>query len=327
VANLIHRRSRRRAGRLLTINCAGVPDSLLESELFGHLKGSFTGAYRDKPGLFEQAQNGTVFLDEVGEMTLRMQAVLLRFLESGELQRVGATQTHGHVNVRVIAATNRDPRAQIEAGTFRDDLYYRLNVIRIHVPPLRERKDDVAPLVEHFLRLCSREHGSRQPTISAEALQMLRAYDWPGNVRQLRNVVEQLILKAVDRQIHVHDLPVEIRIPSVISVASDPATVQQTKSASPSAAGLVAQMIDEGQSFWSVVHPMFMDRDLSRSLLREIVSRGLARAAGNYRILVGLFNMPATDYKRFLSFLRKHDCMVAFRPFRVPPPRPAIVRS
>ena len=151
IATLIHQRSARRLARLVTLNCAGVPDSLLESELFGHVRGSFTGAYRDKPGILETADNGTVLLDEVGEMSLRMQAALLRFLETGELQRVGADRAHARVNVRVLAATNRDFAAHIASGAFRQDLFYRLNVISLHMLPLRDRREDIPHLLEHFL--------------------------------------------------------------------------------------------------------------------------------------------------------------------------------
>ena len=158
VARLIHQRSARRQGPMATINCAGMPDTLLESELFGHVRGSFTGAFRDKAGLFESADRGTAFLDEAGEMSTRMQGVLLRFLETGELQRVGAERSVRRVNVRVIAATNRDLQQQIAAGAFREDLYYRLNVIRIHVPALRERRQDILVLLDHFLGEFARQY-------------------------------------------------------------------------------------------------------------------------------------------------------------------------
>src|SRR5262245_33543248 len=151
VARLIHQRSGRASASLVTLNCAGLPDSLLESELFGHMRGSFTGAYRDKPGLLEMAAHGTVFLDEVGEMSTRMQVVLLRFLESGEIQRIGADRSHTRVNVRLITATNRDLQAQIAAGAFREDLFFRLNVICLCIPPLRERIEDVPLLVSYYL--------------------------------------------------------------------------------------------------------------------------------------------------------------------------------
>src|SRR5436189_775821 len=155
VAHLVHGRSRRSGAPFVTMNCAGVPESLLESELFGHMRGSFTGAYRDGAGLLELAHGGTIFMDEVGEMSPRMQALLLRFLEGGEVQRVGADRHVAPVNVRVIAATNRRLLERIAEGAFREDLYYRLNVFHIPIPPLRERREDIPPLLRHFLRLYS----------------------------------------------------------------------------------------------------------------------------------------------------------------------------
>jgi transcriptional regulator with GAF, ATPase, and Fis domain len=166
IARLIHHASPRAAGPLVTVNCAGLPDSLLESELFGHTRGSFTGAYRDKLGLLEMAPNGTVFLDEVGEMSTRMQVVLLRFLETGEIQRVGADKPHARVNVRLITATNRDLQQHIASGAFREDLYFRLNVIRMSVPPLRERRDDIPLLVDHFVNSYCQQHNVPRPEIS-----------------------------------------------------------------------------------------------------------------------------------------------------------------
>src|SRR5437868_2234889 len=183
VARLVHRYSVRSARPFVAINCAGVPDSLLESELFGHVRGSFTGAYRDKPGLFEQAHGGTIFMDEVGEMSLRMQALLLRFLEDGDIHRVGADRRSGTVNVRVVAATNRVLLDRIAAGAFREDLYYRLNVIHLVIPPLRDRRDDIEPLLRHFLQTFSAKYNVEVPTLAPEASQALATYDWPGNVR------------------------------------------------------------------------------------------------------------------------------------------------
>ena len=175
VAHLIHARSRRRHAPMLTINCAAMPDTLLESELFGHARGSFTDAYRDKRGLFESANGGTVFMDEVGEMSLRMQALLLRFLETGEIQRVGDERNRANANVRVVAATNRRLLERIQSGDFREDLYYRLNVIHITIPPLRDRRDDVAPLLQHFLSQFAREHGVPLPICSPDSIARARA--------------------------------------------------------------------------------------------------------------------------------------------------------
>ena len=315
IAKLIHRRSARHAATLTAVNCAGVPDSLLESELFGHVRGSFTGAYRDKPGLFEVAANGTVFLDEVGEMTARMQAVLLRFLETGELQRVGADRPHARVNVRLIAATNRDLMAQVASGAFREDLYYRLNVIRICVPPLRERREDIIPLFAHFLAgYCRHYKLSGTPVLTPAAVELLTSYSWPGNIRQLKNIAERTVLKVSDRPIDADDLP-DIRPPVVPAVVARPdAPAQPIDFASP----FLKRMLLEGESFWSAVYPAFMSRDLTRDTLRQIVAHGLQSAAGNYRVLVETFNMPVTDYKRFLSFLRKHDCHVPFKTYRAP---------
>jgi transcriptional regulator with GAF, ATPase, and Fis domain len=321
VARLIHYRSNRRLARLATINCAGLPDSLLESELFGHVRGSFTDAYRNKPGLFESAANGTIFLDEVGEMSARMQSVLLRFLETGELQRVGADRPHTVVNVRVIAATNRDLLREVSAGTFREDLYYRLNVVRIHVKPLRERAEDIPLLLEHFLDEFTRQYGVERCTLSPAALEWLAAYRWPGNVRQLRYVIEQLVIKAAGSVVKPTDLPAELgqRVaPAEPAKAEAPA-----EPGAPIASDLVEQMVRQGESFWTVVYPLFMDRDLSRAQLRAVVKAGLEMSGGNYRVMTRMFNMPSGDYKRFLNFLRKHDCGLSFRPFRELPLRRA----
>ncbi|MEZ5284774.1 MAG: sigma-54 factor interaction domain-containing protein [Vicinamibacterales bacterium] len=194
VARVLHRRSLRRQAAFSALNCAGVPDTLLESELFGHVRGSFTGAVRDKAGLFELADRGTAFLDEAGEMSLRMQGVLLRFLESGEVQRVGCERAARRVNVRIIAATNRDLHAEIAAGSFREDLYYRLNVIRIHVPPSAigstTWRSSSAPSSRGF----SRHYGVEPRASTGEAEARCGEHDWPGNVRELKNLVERLVV-------------------------------------------------------------------------------------------------------------------------------------
>src|SRR5690606_19951593 len=211
VARAIRARSARAREPFVAINCAGLPETLLESELFGHVKGSFTGAYRDKPGKLEYADRGTVFLDEVGEMTLRMQGLLLRFLETGELQKVGADRASGRVDVRVIAATNRDLRSMIAEGTFREDLFYRLNVIHLVVPALRERREDIPLLVEHFLKRFVNGHGVVN-RLTEEAMTALVEYPWPGNVRELENAIERLVVKARGPVAGIDDLPIEVRM-------------------------------------------------------------------------------------------------------------------
>lgn len=328
VARLIHQRSARASQQLVTVNCAGVPESLLESELFGHRRGSFTGAYRDKPGLLESAPNGTLFLDEVGEMTMRMQVVLLRFLETGEIQRIGADRPHTRVNVRLITATNRDLPKEIAAGTFREDLYFRLNVIRVTIPPLRERLDDIGPLFEYYLAHFAAQHRLPRPQLCPSALEALMAHRWPGNVRELKNVAERVVLKAggSDR-IRVQDLPADIfqTRPRVSTASSDASPA--APAVSPQVEELTARMLRDGESFWSTVYPMFMSRDLTRNDLRRIVQTGLETTNGNYRLLVQLFNMPLEDYKRFLGFLRKHDCHLPFQRFRTVPSRLRTIES
>jgi two-component system response regulator HydG len=234
VSRSIHAQSARRTGPLVAVNCSGVPESLLESELFGLTLGRFTGAVRDSQGLLRQAHGGTLFLDELGEMSARMQAVLLRFMETGEIQQVGAARPTGRADVRLICATNRDLRVQIAAGLFREDLYYRINVIQIQVPPLRDRAEDIPALVQHFLEVSAAAHAMPVPALTPDAAQLLMAYSWPGNVRELRNVAERLVLKDTGSTVEPEHLPVEIRdatgahvtIRTDVDIASDPIVSQ-----------------------------------------------------------------------------------------------------
>jgi formate hydrogenlyase transcriptional activator len=193
VARAIHEQSARRERPLIKLNCSAVPEGLFESEFFGHVKGAFTGAHKDKPGRFELADGGTLFLDEIGEVPLAMQAKLLRVLQEQELERVGDTRTR-KVNVRVIAASNRNLKKEVDEGRFRQDLFYRLSVFPIEVPPLRERREDIAPLVANFIRQSARRMNRPEPQLSKAALDRLGSYDWPGNVRELQNTVERAII-------------------------------------------------------------------------------------------------------------------------------------
>jgi len=258
---------------------------------------------------------GTVFLDEVGEMSTRMQVVLLRFLETGEIQRIGAERAHSRVNVRLITATNRDLPQQITGGAFREDLYFRLNVIRISIPPLRERVEDIPLLVDYFLTSYSEQHRVAKPEISSAAMDALVAHHWPGNIRELKNVIERVVLRTEGHDVGASDLPRDIFKPALSTASASNARDGQTSSV---AEDLAKRMLRDGESFWSVVYPLFMARDLTRADLRKIVRAGLESTNGNYRLLVQLFNMPSDDYKRFLAFLRKHDCHLPFQPFRSP---------
>jgi two-component system nitrogen regulation response regulator NtrX len=204
VARAIHRLSHRVDHPFIEVNCAAIPSELIESELFGHIKGSFTGAVADRPGKFEQAHGGTLFLDEVGDMSLAAQAKVLRALEEGLITRVGGSKAV-EVDVRVIAATNEDLPAAIEDGAFREDLYYRLNVVPIHVPPLRERRDDIPSLVQHFAALQGGGHYPVRP-MQTSAVERLQTMDWPGNVRELRNTVERLLILAAGPEVTARDV-------------------------------------------------------------------------------------------------------------------------
>jgi transcriptional regulator with PAS, ATPase and Fis domain len=292
------------------VNCAGLPETLLESELFGHVKGSFTGAYRDKPGKLESAHMGTVFLDEIGEMTLRMQGLFLRFLETGEIQRVGADGGARHVNVRIIGATHRNLRDMIAQGTFREDLYYRLNVIQIQVPPLRERRDDIPELVHHFLNKFVAANRSPITTVSPDAMKALAAYSWPGNVRELENLIERMVVAVQHDTIELQDLPSEVRAQD--NVAFRPRRERRRTVADD----LYTRLTEQRESFWSTVYPMYMAREITRAHVRDVVRRGLEEARGNYKIVARLFNMESREYKRFLNFLRKHDCQLPFKEYR-----------
>lgn len=219
VARTIHRNSLRSRERFVQVNCAAIPEELIESELFGHEKGSFTGATEKQVGKFEQADKGTIFLDEVGDMSPKTQAKVLRVLQEGEVERLGSARTI-KVDVRVIAATNKNLEEEIEKGHFREDLYFRLAVIPIHVPPLRERPDDIPLLVRHYLESFCRENNTRSRRITPAAMDALQRYRWKGNIRELRNTVERLLIMTPGDTIDVPDLPGAVRSPAVAPAAS-----------------------------------------------------------------------------------------------------------
>ena len=209
VAQALHRHSPRAGASFVALNMAAIPSELIESELFGHERGAFTGAREQRVGRFEQANGGTLFLDEIGDMPAQAQTRLLRVLAEGEFFRVGG-RVSVKVDVRIITATHRDLRALVASGAFREDLYHRLNVIRVHVPPLAERRTDIPALAEHFLAAAARELGGEPKTLRPDALRFLQTLDWPGNVRQLENTCNWLTVMAPGREIHIEDLPPEL---------------------------------------------------------------------------------------------------------------------
>jgi len=221
VARTVHERSARSAGPFVTLNCAAVPAELIESELFGHEKGSFTGASGQHIGKFEQADQGTIFLDEIGDMPVQMQAKLLRVLEEGEVERIGGSKAIA-VNVRVVVATHHDLEARVREGAFRQDLFHRIFVFPLILPPLRERREDIPTLVEHFAEQVCAQNGWKPVPFTADAMEALQGHSWPGNVRELRNMVERLMLLATHGQV---DLPtVEAALPKGSAAAASTAT-------------------------------------------------------------------------------------------------------
>ncbi len=307
-ARFIHANSSRAAQRYVALNCASFSETLLESELFGHVKGSFTGAYRDKIGKLQQAHRGTIFLDEIAEMSLRMQAMLLRFLENGEVHPVGSDAPATRVDVRVVSATNRDLVGMIDRGEFREDLLYRIKVTHLHVPSLRQRREDIRPLIEHTIAKTG-----KRVAVSDEALARLEAYTWPGNVRELQNVVEQLVALATDNAVSVDELPQNIVVAGQAGHAY-PKRERRRRVSDDLYEGLVSG----GLNFWNDVHGTFTSRDLTRNDIRQLFRRALATTGGNYRAVLQLFGMEQQDYKRLMNFLAAHECAIDYREFRQP---------
>ena len=323
VARLIHEQSQRRDRALVTVNCSGIPETLLESELFGHTRGSFTGAYRDKIGLVRQADRGTLFLDELGEMSLRMQAALLRFTETGEIQPIGAEGPTSRTDVRLITATNRDLWQQTRDGEFREDLYYRLNVIQFRVPPLRERGgDDILLLTRYYLAQAAATHRLPMPSLPPDVIHLLETYAWPGNVRELRNITERLVLLDRPDWLTPEDLPDEIRgtgAPTAHRTGETRHESSEREGSAEPVSPLVEQLwtrMRQGEDFWSVVARAFKARELTRQDLAAVIDRGLTETHGSYRSLVRLVNLPSSEYKRFHAFLYQQRCNLPVAPYR-----------
>ena len=304
IARYAHTRSARAARPFVAVNCAAFPETLLETELFGHAKGSFTGAYRDRPGRLEMAHQGTIFLDEVGEMSLRMQAQLLRFVETGEMQTVGRDLGQSRIDVRIITATNRDLSERVAAGHFREDLLHRIKVIHLHVPPLRDRREEIRALVNHAIA-----KAGRPIRFSEEALRAMERYRWPGNVRELQNVVEQIVWMSRSGEATLADLPEEIRV-------APNGLLPKRERRRQLAHDLYDALVGGHYTFWDHIHVLFLSRDMTRNDLRQLLRRGLTTTRGNYRAVLTLFGLPESDYKKFMNFLAAHECVVDFREFR-----------
>ncbi|MBE7503340.1 MAG: sigma-54-dependent Fis family transcriptional regulator [Verrucomicrobiales bacterium] len=310
VARAIYHHSRRSQQPFLAVNCAALPEPLLESELFGHEKGAFTGATSQRIGRFEQCHQGTLFLDEIGDLSLATQTKMLRVLQSGTFERVGGNQTL-QANVRVIAATNQDLEQAVAERRFREDLFYRLNVVRLRLPPLRERPGDVALLVNYFLGKFAQDHAQRPKSLSADALAMLERYRWPGNVRELENAIEHATVVAKGEAILLEDLPAEVTQPSATHRPSAAAAPDAPPRSAPEAAPAAASPSPDLASLASALF-QWARQDPRRRIIdaveRELVLHALRETRGNQVQAARLLGMTrATLRKRIERFHIKAD--------------------
>ena len=279
------------------INCGQyVNDELTASELFGHRKGSFTGAVHSHGGIFQDAAGGTVFLDEIGELSTSAQAMLLRVLSEGEIIAVGSTQPK-HVDVRVIAATNRNLLDMVRRGSFREDLYFRLQRLKLHVPPLRERGGDWQLILDYFLRQMA-EDFSRMKYLAPETVAYLQRYAWPGNVREVQACVETGYHLSEANEINMRDLV------DALEVTTRDQELSRISTAI--AADYCARMKRGEADFWKLIYLPFMERDLSRTEVQEVIAEGLASSQGSYKALLPSFGIADSDYLKFMDFLRHH---------------------
>lgn len=306
LARAVHAASGRASGPFVAVPCARLPETLLETELFGCVKGSVVGASSDRMGVLDIAHGGTVLLEDVEEMTPRTQGLLLRFLESGEVHRVGTFGAGTPSDVRILATTSARLDARVGEGLFREELRSCLGASEMFAPSLRERRDDIPVLVDYFARVAITGSDRRAVTFTLEAHNALESYSWPGNVRELRQVVERLVMSARSEVIGAEDLPVGIRPrrPGARAARQRRLTVGED---------LFMRLVQSGESFWSAVYPMFMQREITRTDVRDLVRRGLDAARGNYATLVRLLNMPASDQRKFISFLRRYGCELTSR--------------
>ena len=292
-AGALYLLSQRNEAAYVPVNCGQFNDEhLMVSELFGHAKGSFTGAAQDRQGVFEAANGGTIFLDEIGELSACAQKMLLRVIDQKEIMPLGSTKIKP-IDIRVISATHRNLASMAEAGKFREDLFYRLNCLQLHIPALRERDDDRILLLAYYLDQLNEAHGV-QKQFSSEALDFLKSYSFPGNIRELKNIVETGFRVSHGDRIQLDDITEKLQHRRKSDLL--PLNI----------AGDYSRMVDKGESFWEVIHEPFLNRDLNRLQVKAVMQRGL-QGTGSYKGLLKIFNIAEADYKKFLNFLQQHE--------------------
>lgn len=304
VARAIHKCSSRAAGPFIAVDCGAIPETLIESELFGSKKGAFTGAVSDRPGLFEAANKGTIFLDEIGNTSPGLQVKLLRVIQEREIRRIGETRGRP-VDVRLITATNLSLDKLVEENRFRTDLLYRLKVLHIKLPPLRNRREDIPALAQTFLDRLNATHKTKK-TFAPGFLQESQSYAYPGNIRELQNIVERAFFLATGSVITT--FPIE--------PARDEPVAGEDVSA------WFHELTEGRKNFWSAVHDKYKNRDISRQKVMALVDFGLKSTRGSYKNLASSFRLREKEYRRFMDFLRRNNCLLDFRPYRKTVPGP-----
>jgi transcriptional regulator with GAF, ATPase, and Fis domain len=305
VARAISRTGRRKSGKFVAVDCGSLSDTLFEAELFGYRKGAFTGAIESRTGLLESADGGIIFLDEIANLPLHLQAKLLRVLQEREVRRLGET-TPRKIDIQVIAATNKDLLQEMKRGRFRDDLYYRLRAMEIRVPPLRERAEDIPLLLSWFLKKYAEKEGVRSKKFSPEAMQVLKRYSYPGNIRELMNIVSECHYCTGNPVIGLDQLPPEVRGEHVSELGSDQRVAER----------LYREIVEGRGIFEDLIKEPFFQHQLDRFVVLGVVERALRDSNGIYRDAFARLRIPPDRYSQNMQFLKRHECYVDYRRFR-----------
>ncbi|MFC2172245.1 sigma-54 interaction domain-containing protein, partial [Acidobacteriota bacterium] len=321
IARTIHDNSDRNERSFVAVDCGSITESLIESELFGHIKGAFTDARQTRKGLFQEADGGTIFLDEITNTSPAFQAKLLRVLQEGEIRPVGSS-TPISIDVRVLVATNQNLETMIEEGSFRTDLYYRLNVMQIDIPPLRERMGDLPYLTEHFIRKYSKKWGKQIKGISGDVLRCFKQYGWPGNIRELESAIASAVITASGETIQMSDLSTSILKPrhgngGLAGLANGAGSSASESYEQSTSLALYNDLIDRRATFWDLVHRPYTKHEITKGVVKRLMELALREADGVYIKVAKKLGLASEDeQKRFLNFINRSGCKVDPTPFK-----------